>query len=526
MAPLGLLTHPAWAQTEGPPIISRITIQSTDIFDLETKSYLKKFPYTWINLLHFQTKRHVLEQELLFQVGDKVDDFLLQETERNMRALPFIRSARISKFPKRDGTVVLVIYVSDSWTTEPQLNLQGVNRLDNIEIGFKEKNLLGYGKSLSFLYNTDSASNFEKRTYRYTDRRVMGSRWQIKAKLVNETDTDERSVSLSRPFFSADTKWAMGTNHSRIDTVLEEFNKSNVKISEFDQTKEITEFFVGAKVGGGRRYVNRTGLRFKKENQNFARNPDTAPNRTIPGSQEFQTIFADFSTSRTRFIKLSRIEKVTRVEDFNLGPEISVSPGFSPHALSGGNDTSQFEVLYQQGYLFQQTDLLLTRVRHASRETFQEATNQRYELDGRYYWRKNPRQTWVVHTRVEWGDDLDSDNNVVLGSQNGLRGFKSEGIVGSKSLLLNVEDRMYFSDDVWDLFSVGGVLFFDTGYAWASGQPVAFSQLRSDVGAGLRIGLTHSSNEVIIRLDVAYQLHRLDSNDPEVVVTFGSGQSF
>src|SRR5437763_217159 len=123
--------------TKDGPIISRITIRSTDIFDFETKPNLRKFPYTWINALHIQTREYVIRQELLFKIGDHLDVFLLRETERNLRGLSFIRAARIVSFPQRDGTVALVVHVNDAWTTEPQLNLSGVNKVDNVEIGFK-----------------------------------------------------------------------------------------------------------------------------------------------------------------------------------------------------------------------------------------------------------------------------------------------------------------------------------------------------------------------------------------------------
>jgi outer membrane translocation and assembly module TamA len=91
---------------------------------------------------------------------------------------------------------------------------------------------------------------------------------------------------------------------------------------------------------------------------------------------------------------------------------------------------------------------------------------------------------------------------------------------------MNIEDRMFFIDELWSLFSVGGAVFYDTGYVWAKGNPVALSKLRSDVGVGLRFGLTRSSNEVVIRLDCSYRLQRDNPGDSAFVVSFGTGQAF
>ena len=66
------------------------------IFDLETNAKLRRFPYSTINALHIRTREDVIRRELLFKVGDRLDPFLIAETERNLRALPFIRAARIA----------------------------------------------------------------------------------------------------------------------------------------------------------------------------------------------------------------------------------------------------------------------------------------------------------------------------------------------------------------------------------------------------------------------------------------------
>jgi hemolysin activation/secretion protein len=132
----------------------------------------------------------------------------------------------------------------------------------------------------------------------------------------------------------------------------------------------------------------------------------------------------------------------------------------------------------------------------------------------------------VLNTRADWGDKLDPDNQVKLGGDNGLRAFKVDDIVGNKGWVFNAEDRLFLINELFSLVSIGAVAFYDTGYVWAEHDPVSLSKLRSDIGAGLRFGLTRSSNEVIIRLDFSYRLQVNDPNDSHLVITFGTGQAF
>lgn len=508
---------------DSPPIISRIKIRATDIFDFETKPYLDKFPYTWINALHIRTREEIIRQELLFDVGDPLDLYLVRETERNLRALSFVRAARIARFPQRDGTVVLVVHTSDSWTTEPQLNLGGTNRVDEIELGFREKNLLGSGKTLQFLYKR--SPDRSEREYSYYDPRLFHSRWQLRTELIDHTEGNERNISLDHPFFSADTPWSLRATHRRVDDTIGQFENS-VRVSEFQRLEETGEVYGGIKIGGGRRVVSHGGLRYKNVSQNFERISGTHPNRGIPASQHLQTIFADFDITRNKFVELTKIEKMTRVEDFNLGPTLIVSPGISPRAFTGRRDVTQLESAYEQRFLPNDGHFVQTRLTASARNPFEIAENRRYLAMGKYYYRDLPRQTLVTHMRVEWGDRLDADNHILLGNDNGLRGYKKEDFVGSKSFLFNIEDRFFFIDELFHLVSVGAVAFYETGYAWSRGDRPKFSDLRGDLGAGLRLGLTKSSNEVIVRVDVAYRLQRGGSDTSHFVVSFGSGQAF
>lgn len=525
---IGILAETGWTKNrpnDSRPIISKIKLRSTDIFDFETNPFLKKVPYTWINALHIKTKDRIMSQEFLFKVGDHVDEFLLQETERNLRALPFVRAARVVKYPQRDGTVMIVVYVADSWTTQPQLNLSGNNKIDSFEIGFKEKNLLGYGKNLEYFYETDSNTNMIQRTVRYFDPRLLGSRWQFDAQHVDKSDGNINDLTVARPFFSIDSKWAFNSNYTRSVGSVKEFDDNNLT-TQYDQTQENEELSAATKVGRGRKVVHHAGLRYQKENTTYSATPETTSGSDVPESEKHQYMFLDWDTATNKYIKTARLEKITRVEDVNLGWLLKLSPGGDFHFLSGGKNALQSVASLSNFAKLGDDDILSTQFDYHSRDTFDNPSDVYFKGDAKYYERSFPNQTLVLHSRLEWGEKLDPGSPVTLGRNNGLRAYENDAFVGSKSVLLNIEDRLYFIEELWQLVSIGGVLFYDTGYAWPSDDSLALHDMKGDVGMGFRFALTKSSSEMIIRLDLSYVLDRAHSGDNPWVLSFGSGQAF
>ncbi len=511
----------AWSAEPPAPRISRITIDGSSIFDLNRQITLRHFPYTWINVLHIQTKEQIIRQELLLKEGDPVDEFLIHETERNLRALSFIRSAQIEQLPQTDGTVALMVHVGDSWTTEPQINTSGINKIDTVEVGFKEKNFLGYGKSVGVFYQKGVDSI--QREYRYFDPRFLGSRWQLTGNYISRTGGLEKFAEINRPFFSADTRFSARTSYNQIVQPVDVF-QNNVKVSQFEQTKDINESYIGTKVGGGRSWVAHEGIRYKYESQHFAATDKT--NGAIPIPEKFKTLFSDLDISRTRFIVLTRVEKMTRVEDINLGPQFSLSPGYSPKQFTGTRDSSEFESTYGQSFLINQMHLATTRFEMKGRNIFTQPENERYLASAQYYDRRYHFQTMTAKTRLEWGQHLDSDNQITLGGNNGLRAFAVNDFSGNKSFLFNAEDRIFIVDEAFELFAIGAAVFYDAGSVWSEGQTMCLSDIHSDVGAGLRLGLTRSSSEVIVRLDFSYRLQRSPANSDKFIITFGTSQAF
>ena len=108
-------------------------------------------------------------------------------------------------------------------------------------------------------------------------------------------------------------------------------------------------------------------------------------------------------------------------------------------------------------------------------------------------------------------------DRMVVGGNNGLRGYPAYELVGNRGILLNLENRL-FSGKQFFTVALGGVVFLDYAYMWdACHEP-----WRANVGIGLRLGLMKSHRFRILRLDCALPV----KGGPGYMISLGSGQTF
>ena len=76
-----------------PPSIGVIEVSSREVFDARGGGLFA--PHRIANRLHVRTRDHIIRRELLFETGDPLDRELIDQTERNLRGLWFLRDARV-----------------------------------------------------------------------------------------------------------------------------------------------------------------------------------------------------------------------------------------------------------------------------------------------------------------------------------------------------------------------------------------------------------------------------------------------
>lgn len=127
----------------------------------------------------------------------------------------------------------------------------------------------------------------------------------------------------------------------------------------------------------------------------------------------------------------------------------------------------------------------------------------------REYFRDFDNGRLLVSLRAEMAHALSFDRQLLLGGDNGLRGYPLRYQQGDRALLLSVEQRLYFDRELFHLFRVGAAAFFDVGRAWFGDRADAVGRqlgtLR-DLGVGLRLGSSRSARAGMVHLDIAMPL--------------------
>ena len=188
--------------------IGTIQIRNLPIFESEPDADLPA-PYGLANKLHIDTRDSVIESQLLFAKGEQVSERRIEETERNLRDLRYIREPEVKAIGCHDGLVDLEVSAREVWTTNPGFSFERSGGQNSGGIKLQELNLLGRGKQLSFELASDADRSFY--TVHWRDPGVRGSRWIHDVAFSDSNDGHGWRVELERPFYSLDTRWSFGT---------------------------------------------------------------------------------------------------------------------------------------------------------------------------------------------------------------------------------------------------------------------------------------------------------------------------
>ena len=105
--------------------------------------------------------------------------------------------------------------------------------------------------------------------------------------------------------------------------------------------------------------------------------------------------------------------------------------------------------------------------------------------------------------------DPDLDHQLLLGGDNGLRGYPLRYQSGKASVLFTAEERLFTKWFPFRLYQIGAAVFADAGRTWGddvAGQaPLGWL---ADAGVGLRIGNSRSGLGNALHVNLAVPLNR------------------
>jgi hypothetical protein len=132
-------------------VITAIELNRRDPFEPDSVAFGPvSLLYRVLNTLHVRTQAGFVRNELLVDVGDCYDDFLVSESARLLDAYGFLESARIEEREDQEGNRALQVRTRDAWSTSLGVGITYDDGINLESVGVTERNFLGYGLSASF----------------------------------------------------------------------------------------------------------------------------------------------------------------------------------------------------------------------------------------------------------------------------------------------------------------------------------------------------------------------------------------
>jgi len=484
-----------------------------DIFGTDD-SLIPGFVRALGNDLHWRTREQTIRLDLLFAVGDRCDPRRLAETERLLRARPYLRSAQVTAVPRPDGGVTIVVETRDELSLSARATVAGGAGFPLRHLGLGEDNVLGRGIGISGDYSGQG-----RRPSVYgdlLDQHLLGYRLEGELQGGNSEVGPVAEETIRRAFESDFDRvaWRESVRYRK-----EPFPLLSTAMGTIEQPL----VNVGADAGFAARFgepgaLRVVGLALSAERLHVESAPlaptpagDSAAAAALAGRfEERRDLRAQLLLGARRIVyhPYLGLDAVHALEDAPEGAEAGLVLGRS---LFGGSGLQQdwFAAMeLATGTELTPRELLFTHTKLEGRfltaagdwdGVLGDAEVELYSL--------GPRGTTVAAVDGAGGWNTRTPFQLLLAGPDGLRGYGELGLPVGRRIVFHVE-RRYFLGSVLGFAEVGAVAFAEAGRGWAG--DAAFGEntgLLGSVGAGLRMAVPRGSRRTY-SLDVAVPLNR------------------
>ncbi len=483
----------------------------------------------FLNWFHANSRDHVIRRELLFLRGERYEQQLARESERNIRALR--QESLVIIAPLATGepdTVRVLVIAKDIWSLRlnSDYRFQG-GALEYLMLQPSEENLAGTHRRVlaQVIYEPDTLS-FGGKAY---EPRLAGSRTLAAVDgnvIVNhatgEIEGSFGDVQYGLPLYSTRQKWSWGAVASWHTEVSRRFIGTNQASFDRDPDDGVDDGIpyqwdseiIAGRVSATRSYGTdvKSDVTFGAEAQRSVfRTPDLGAydpaaarafvDSELPMSDTRNGPFVQYHLYLNSFASLLDMETMSLQESYVLGPELYLR--FYPVAEVFGSTRNFFGYRATMAYSLKVGDGFGRGYVSGTLEAEPrgEAIYDSLVQTGFRY--VSPR--FVIGRLVHDGTMAFRGHNfsnsfVTLGGGGRLRGYASGLFIGDHLLASNLEFRSR-AFSLWTV-QVGGALFYDVADAFDE-----FGQLRMKQGAGFGLRVLFPQLErTVMRVDWGFAL--------------------
>lgn len=477
--------------------VGNIDVKAANIFDFSRRKE-NKLVHHIANKIHIKTKASTISDQLLFATGEKFDFDKILETERNLRKRRYIKSVRIIPTEVCGKKVNIRVKTKDNWTFTPGVTFSRSGGENRSGFGVQEHNLFGYGKSLSLSFKRNEKRS--SKLFYYKDPQLFGSRKALSVSLQDNTDGKGHELSLALPFYEKDSKIAWGISTSKLQQDVSYYNGGDVvdKITEESQLHS-------AYYGWSHEITAESTSRFKVgwtfKETNYLES--SKQQLLLPSRLRESFPWLEVKNQTEKYITKTNFRTMGRVEDIFLGRSLTLGAGLLHKSFGSNNNHLKLSMNYSKGYELGRESLAFFKAKSEAYLGQGRRQGTTISLRAEYDHFNGQGNDFLIVGTLKASDNLEFNDQVLLGGDSGLRGYPIAYQAGNKSALIQAEKRLYFKKYPLHIMKFGAVLFSDIGTTWGNGND---PKLLADVGIGLRLVPTRSSTGKVVHFNLSVPL--------------------
>jgi hypothetical protein len=506
-------------------VISRIDIQTYPPFDSGGTSFAARIAHIATSL-HSTTRASVVRRYLALQLGDRCNEFRRRESERILRAQPFIADAAVVAAPDGAGGVVLRVVTVDE--TSLVLDAGATTHapvLRSFRLG--DQNIGGEGVYAAAGWQSSPFRDVYRG--RFVDYQFLGRPYQLAVEGTRDEIGGSWNAEASHPFYTDLQRFswrATGGEESTIRSFVRGFEAPDAALLFTRSYGDVGGVFaVGPRAEGHHLLLGGT---LSREREHTARTPiQIVDSAVVPdtssalvgryGEHRSTRVNVLLGYRNVRYATVHGFDAVEGAQDVRTGVQVATLFGRGLR-LSDDEDRDYF----------MSADVYAAHATPGSFTGVEVMTERRRALDlhqwdgelasGRFAWYVHPAPKHTTLVDVEYGGGWRQRVPFQLtfaDREGGLRGFATSDLGGAQRLVTRLEERYRFGH-VRQFAAVAGAVFVDAGKLWAGDAPFGVNTgVKASVGVSLLAALPPRSRRTW-RIDVAHALNDPTSRGIEV----------
>jgi hypothetical protein len=460
---------------------------------------------------HVTTRERIVRRYLLLHEGGECIERMRAESERLLRAQPYLADALITVLSDAAGGVVLRVVTTDELTAILGLRAETDSPwLTGLSLG--EGNVDGRAIHMSATWR--SGLDRDHWSGRFAHYQFMGRPWILElAGARRDPGFDEWTVSASYPFFTGAQRFGWRASVTQRSEIFDLWAGDDKPVG-VALTSEFATLGALARVGSPERH-SLFGLALTSER---ARVSPTPAGRQIatpydPVTMPFEgrasrRLNALFGLRALNYLRVERFEALNTPHDVARGGQVGVVLARSASWLGS---TENDLLVAADAYAGMGSERSFTSL-HIRAEARDHLETDRWDgilasatLD--VWHRPHPRHTVAVEANWSAGWRQQVPFQLPIGSRlGGVRGFVDGREAGGQRVMLSVEDRWYLGA-IRGLADLGVAAFLDAGVVQAGDLPIGTtSPVRVGAGVGILTALPAGSGRTW-RLDLAMPIN-------------------